>query len=210
LLKHAAEHGSCRTAVSMAIEVYGIVQVAGTRALAQGAELFAEGLFVGVAIGPESVFRTVCVGVEHFAADRGQHQSFVGREVELNLRPASGGWRNRPAISDLRLTTEATARILVNIETKLVGRNIQSGLFGNPGADVLERLTKKFLVDVAFVAQGEVEILRKSVGLEIALLEARTALENPTLRNVFVRVDTGEYPAEHVVLFDHAGQQGKR
>jgi hypothetical protein len=79
------------------------------------------------------------------------------------------------------LAIEVAARVLINVETKLVGGNMQSGLFGNPGDYVFERLTKEFLVYIVFVAQGEIKILRKSIGLEIALLETRAALENPSL-----------------------------
>ena len=63
---------------------------------------------------------------------------------------------------------------------------------------------------MVFIAQREVQVLRKPISLEVALLETGAALEDPAFRKLFMRVDAGEYPAEDVVLLDNVGQQRKR
>ena len=54
-----------------------------------------------------------------------------------------------------------------------------------------------------FVAQREVEIFRKPVGLEEALLETGSAFEDPAFGEFLMGVDAGEHPAEDVVLLDN-------
>ena len=56
----------------------------------------------------------------------------------------------------------------------------------------------------------EIQVFREAVGLEVALLEAGAALEDPGLRERWMRVDAGEYPAKDVVLLDNAGQESER
>ena len=48
----------------------------------------------------------------------------------------------------------------------------------------------------------EVEVLGEAVGLEVALLEARPALEDPWVCENRVGTDPRQKPAEHVVLLD--------
>ncbi len=49
-------------------------------------------------------------------------------------------------------------------------------------------------------AEREVEILRETIGLEEAFLQARAAFEYPILREIFVPIDAGEQLAENIIL----------
>ena len=51
-------------------------------------------------------------------------------------------------------------------------------------------------------ANREVEILGKSVGLEVALAERGPALEHPLFAQHRIRGDAGQEPAQHVILLD--------
>lgn len=55
---------------------------------------------------------------------------------------------------------------------------------------------QKFLVKMIFIAQREIQILGKSIGLEVTLFEAGATCEDPAVRKLVMRVDTSEYPAE--------------
>ncbi len=55
----------------MTVKVYDVIEVARTRAFAQGAELFSEGLVVSIATGPKAAFRAISVGVKYLAVDGG-------------------------------------------------------------------------------------------------------------------------------------------
>src|ERR1700687_4404730 len=100
-----------------------------------------------------------------------------------------------------------TARVVVNIEFKLICRNAETRLLRYPGDDFLEHGPQEFLVKMILITQREVQVLREAICLEVTLLETGAPLENPAFRKLFMRVDTGEYPAEDVVLLDNVGQQ---
>lgn len=194
----------------VAVEVHYVVQVARPRAFAERAELFTEGFLISVAIRPETAFGTVCIRMEYFAADGRKHQPLVRREVKLDLRPAAGGRRDRPAESDLALAAHAATWVFENFKAELVGRNVQSRLFRDPGDDFLEGFAQELLVDVIFIAQREIEVFREPIGFEIAFLEAGSALEYPALGKIVVRIDAGKYPAEDIIFLDDVWEQGQR
>ena len=64
------------------------------------------------------------------------------------------------------------------------------------------------MVDLRCVRDRKIQIFRKSISLEIALLEAGTALEEPGAGECSVRVDASENPAEHIVLFNDSRSKG--
>ena len=125
LPEHVAKHRGRWTAVRVPVEVHHVVKIAGPRAFAERPQLFSEGFLVGVAIGPDPAFGTVGVGMEYLAADRGKHQPFIRRQVELDLRPAARGWGDRAAVSDLALAVGTAARVFVDIEFELIGGDVQ-------------------------------------------------------------------------------------
>jgi hypothetical protein len=108
------------------------------------------------------------------------------------------------------LAVKTATLVFVDVEFELVNGYVQAGLFCDPGGDIFEHWAQEFLVKVALIAQCEVQVLRKPVGLEVALLETRSSLEDPAFRDLFMRVDTGEDPAEYIVLLDNTGQERKR
>jgi hypothetical protein len=59
----------------------------------------------------------------------------------------------------------------------------------DPGRDLG---SEKSLVDLRCVRDRKIQIFRKSISLEIALLEAGTALEDPGAGECSVRVDASE------------------
>jgi len=60
---------------------------------------------------------------------------------------------------------------------------------------------------MGFVPQSEIQIFRKAIGLEIALLEAGPAFEDPARPQDFIGIDSGQEPPQHIVLFDDVRRQ---
>ena len=145
--------------------------------------------------------------MEHFPPHRGEHESFVCREIKLDFGPSARGWRHRSAIAGPPLAGDAPARVLIDVETDLVRRHSETGFIGNPCDNLTEHSPQEAFVKMAFVAQGEVKILRKSVRLEVALLEARSTFEYPGIGELRMGMNSGEHPAQYVVLLHHVGQQ---
>ena len=64
-----------------------------------------------------------------------------------------------------------------------------------------EKARKYGFQHALFASQGFV--VGESVCLEIAFFQACAALENPALRQLGIRRNAGQQPAEHIVLLDH-------
>jgi hypothetical protein len=64
-------------------------------------------------------------------------------------------------------------------------------------------------VDMGFFRNCEIQILRKAIGLEIAFLQTRSALENPGFGNLGICGNAGQQPTQHIVLFDNMQIQRK-
>jgi hypothetical protein len=73
----------------------------------------------------------------------------------------------------------ATARVFVDIEGELVGRDGEAGLLRDPSDDVLEHGPQEMFVKLGFVAQRKIEILRKPVCLEITFFDTGSSFEDP-------------------------------
>lgn len=149
--------------------------------------------------------------MENLAPHGGQHKPLIRCEVELDLRPSTragtGGYR--PAIANLALTGDTPARVLVDVEAQLIGGQHEARLVGNPCNDLAKHAPEESLLNLALVLQCEVKVLRKTVGLEVALLEAGAALEHPRRGQRRVHVDAGQQPAEDIVLLHDVGQQAQ-
>jgi hypothetical protein len=61
----------------------------------------------------------------------------------------------------------------------LIRRKGEAGFIGHPLDDITQHAPQNAFTQAGFVAQREVEILRETVSLEVALLQACTALEHP-------------------------------
>ena len=139
--------------------------------------------------------------------DRRQHEALVGGEIELDARPAAATRRDRAEIADLALAGDRAARILIDIEILLVGRDFDAGAIVDPLPDFAEDALEEGLVEVLCVGEREVEIFREAVGLEPAFLETGAALEHPAAADVGMGVDAGQHPAEDIVLLDDVREQ---
>ena len=159
LPEHVEQDRGCWPAVRVAVEVHDVIEIARTCSLSERAQLFTKGFFVGITIRPDSAFRLVAVRMKNFAAHGRQHKPFIRSEIELYLGPAARCGRNRPTIRDLALAVGFAARVVVDLELKLVGRNVQSGLFRDPGNDFFEYWLQEFLIKMTFIAQSEIQIL---------------------------------------------------
>jgi hypothetical protein len=73
----------------VAIEINDIVQIAGTRPLAERSNLLSKCLFIRIAVGPQPVVRTIRVGVKNLASHGWQHELLIRSEIELDLWPAT-------------------------------------------------------------------------------------------------------------------------
>src|SRR6266513_4919665 len=99
----------------MPVEVNHIVKVAGARPFAERPELFSEGFLISIAVGPYASLGAVGVRMEHFAADRRKHQPLIRCQVQFDLRPAAGCWRDGTAIGDLALTAQTATGVFIDI-----------------------------------------------------------------------------------------------
>lgn len=96
--------------------------------------------------------------MKYFSAQGGQDEPFIGREVELDLRPAARSRRDGTAVGNLALAVGLAAGIVVDIELQLVGRNVQAGLFRNPSHDLLEHRLQKLFVKMILIAQRKIQV----------------------------------------------------
>jgi hypothetical protein len=65
-------------------------------------------------------------------------------------------------------------------------------LFSYPSNDFFEHGPQEFLFNATFIGEREIQILRKTICLEVTLLETGASLEDPAFRERFMGVDTGE------------------
>jgi hypothetical protein len=91
----------------------------------------------------------------------------------------------------------------------LVLRYHEAGFVCDPCDHFTEDPPQKSLFKLALVAQREVEVLRKPIGLEEALLQTGASLEDPRIDKLGMRIDSGEQPAENVVLLHDIWQQAE-
>jgi len=78
--------------------------------------------------------------------------------------------------------------ILVDIKAQLVGREHKAEFIRHPRDDLVHHSAQAALLQTAFVAQRGIQIFGKPIGLEIALLEAGSALADPCFCKLRVRV----------------------
>lgn len=150
--------------------------------------------------------------MKNLAPDSGQHKPLVRREIELDLRPSARARRGRyrSAIADPALTTAPTATVHVNVEAELVVGNHEARFVGDPCDDLAEDTPEKAFVEMTLADKSEVDVFGESIGLEVALLQARPSFKYPRLRNVTVRIDPRKQPSENIVLLEDIRQQAER
>ena len=77
----------------------------------------------------------------------------------------------------------------IDLERMELGRQFQPGTIIVPICDLNKRIVQKILIHVLGIRDREVEIFRKSVGLEEARLETCPALEDPGTRKLIMLAD---------------------
>jgi hypothetical protein len=136
----------------VSIEIHHVVKVTGPRSFSERPQFLSESFLTGVAIGPDSPFGAIRVGVKYLAMHRRKHQSFIRRQVELDLGPAARGRRNGPAVTYLALAIGSSTGVVVDIEFELIWGNVETRLLRYPGGDFFENRPQEFLINLVFVA----------------------------------------------------------
>ena len=132
--------------------------------------------------------------------DRWQRKKFVCREVELDTGKVAAPRRDRAAIIYPPLARQSVSLVSKNIKPLALGGYLKAGLFVDPCRDVGERLCQERLIEMGFIGNREVEVFREAIRLEIAFLEAGSALEYPMVAEVRVGADAGQEPAQHIIF----------
>ncbi len=128
------------------------------------------------------------------ALDRWQDNKFIGRQVELDARETARAKSDRPRVAQLASTGHRAAGVFEDVELLQFPGKLNAGLLVDPFSDVPEQTDQKIIFDVRGVGERKVEIFGKTVGLEIAFLEAGSALEYPVPGESRLLKDPGENP----------------
>jgi hypothetical protein len=112
----------------------------------------------------------------------------------------SAGPRQWTGIVDLALATRSAARVGVRVEAKLIDGNLNACIFVHPCGDISERSDQKVRGQLLGVNEGEVQIFRKSICLEVAFLEAGASLEYPIVNQGGLGINTSHQPSKNIIL----------
>src|ERR1017187_3212653 len=193
----------------MSEEIDHVVEVAGPCPFGERAHLLGEDFFVAVATRHDCAFGRVSIWMRDGAIDWRQYEDLVGCQVELDSWQVAGRRRNRAAIGDPPLPGRAVAAIPEDLEIDFIRRKLNTRLLVDPRGHFAKCADQEINVEMGFIGQREVEVLGEAVCFEVALLETRSALEYPFVRERRMVEDAGEEPAENVVLFDDVRQQSE-
>ena len=201
------QDGRLGAGLRVAVEIHDVIEIARARPFGERSYLFGKGFRVGVGKHLNAIPRRIAVWVMNRHPNGVEHQCLVGRQVQLDVRnaPAAGG--DRAAVGKLDLTGQCATRVPVEVEFLALDGQFQSCLLIDPCRDPRECTGEKARVQMPGIPECEVEVLRKPIGFEKALLEAGPSLENPVVREVCVLVDARQNPTQHVVLFDNLRRQ---
>jgi hypothetical protein len=96
-----------------------------------------------------------------------------------------------------------SAGIFINLECHRIPWQFDSALLINPIGDLEKLCGEKFLIQVGRAPEREIEVFGKTIGLKIAFLQARAALEKPICLQSLVAENRPQKPAEDVILLDY-------
>ena len=153
--------------------------------------------------------RRVTVRMKDRRAHGRKNDALVGGEIELHARQAAGAGRHRAAITQLALATRVAARVGEDFKVLTLRREFEAGTLINPSRDFAEDALEESLVEMARIEQREIEVFRKAIGLKVAFLQACAALEHPAVRQLRMRIDARERPAEGVVFLNNMRDSGQ-
>src|SRR5262249_54747536 len=185
-----------RLKLFVAIQVDHIIEIARACALAQRAHLLAEDFLIGVAKRADPAFGFIRERMHDGPLHRRHGENFVGREIEFNARQIAATRRNRAEIINPAFACKALSLVLVNVEPKLRCRNFKAGLLVYPSRDIRECFGQERLIEMSLVRDGEVEVFRKTIRLEVTLLQARAALNTQSLPSAaLARIPVSSQPS---------------
>lgn len=151
--------------------------------------------------------RTVAVGMMHCPFLWRQNELLLAGQVELDPRQVALPHERADVIdAPLRVPTAVEHG---QLEANLLPRDFDAALFIDPFGHLTECLQQVVLVELGFLRHSEIQILGKPIRLEVAFLQARSALEDPAFRKLGIRGNAGQQPTEDVVLFDDVQIQRK-
>ncbi len=198
--KHVPDGVSLPDQVRMPMHVNDVVEIARATAFGQCAQLLAKELSDRVT-GNASHWKSIGVWMPDGSKDRLVDQQLVCGEVQLHLRHCGVGVR--AAVGDPALCGWLASPVLPSPKRLVVQHKLNAGFFADPFRDLGEdpHEVGRFLRPT--VHDREVQILGESERLVVALPQARPALEDPAPAQLLVVGDSGQEPAQHVVLLDH-------
>src|SRR5205809_1252249 len=127
------------------------------------------------------------------------------RDIEQQTR--RGRHAERATVSDLPLERHAPLPVDTFSDRYHFDGEGDSAELGCPLRDFPEDLCESFSGVHRIWEQGEIEVFGETIGFEVALLEAGTALEHPPGSRLGVVGDGGKEPTEDVVLLDDVGSK---
>jgi hypothetical protein len=177
------------------------VEIARATALGQRSRLLGRKLSNRVARHAVRWGWRVSVGMDDLTHHGCLHQCLIAGDVEFDLGQR---WlRVGPAVGDACLSCRIAPQVASLGEATVLDDQIDPRLPREPCRDAAEDLRQLCGPRRTAVDHSEVEVLRKPVGLVVALAQTGPTLENPGPRELRLSGDRGEQPPEHIVLFDH-------
>ncbi len=177
-----------------------VVEIPGARSLQERSSLFREQLLNRVRRDGEVVGQVVRVGMERGAVVCLIDQHLVLRQVEENVRQLCA--TERPTVGHLALKGRLVLLVVALDDLDVAEWVLDAAEFVRVLGYRLEHADQRVGCVHRGGTEAEVEVFRESVRLEVALLEARSALEDPVGFDLCVPGQCGQEPPEHVVLLD--------
>lgn len=179
--------------------MHDIVQVARPRSLEQGPRFLGEQLLKRIREHHDPFGQAIGVRMQNQASCGLIDDDLVTRDVETNFRGSRVS--ERTPVCDPSLERLLPLLVLSQLDIDEVGWELQSAQLCHVRSQ-FSKLRQDVVLRVWRVRpQREVEIFRKTIGLEETLLHARAALEDPEGGHRKCG-DAREQPPEHVVLLD--------
>jgi len=188
--------------IGASMQMNDVVKVARTLAFGERSHLLGEDFVERIAEHVHAICRRVRIGVVNIPSHWFEHEQLVYRQVKLDARRVSRP-RVRAAVAHTPLGSRPTTAVQVHLEATRFPRKVDPALLVHPLRDFVERAREEVALQLRLVEHGEIEILGKAIGFEVALLQASSALEDPLFAQRRVHANRCEQPSENVVLLDH-------
>lgn len=191
------DRGSVQAEVVTVVEADDVVEVPGAAALSHSADLLGEDLLQGVAANSGISGKLVGVSVRDGSSLRRPHDELVDCEVDLDAC-SHRGLARAPVVH----TALGAHAAWSPSEPWLPDGEVDAGLVADPRQDLFDHRMDVGGIDGTVRQDGEVEVLGEPVGLDVALLQAGAAFEDPEVAELRMLTKAPEHPAEDVILLD--------